>query len=51
MTDQRYFADGKEFLYPHAGDPSPPKDTKVLLLTRWLVLLDAIEAKLKEKNT
>jgi len=34
MTDQRYFADGREFLYPHAGDPSPPKDTKLLILTR-----------------
>jgi hypothetical protein len=34
MTEQRYFAGGQEFLYPHAGDPLPPVDTKVLLLSR-----------------
>jgi len=34
MTDQRYFAGGQEFLYPHAGDPTPPRDTKLLILTR-----------------
>jgi len=33
MTEQRYFAGGQEFLYPHVGDPKPPRDTKVLLLT------------------
>jgi hypothetical protein len=33
MTE-RYFADGKEFLYPHAGDALAPRDTKVLLLSR-----------------
>lgn len=31
MTD--YLAGGHEFLYPHAGDPLPPENTKVLLLT------------------
>jgi len=34
MTDQRYFAGGQEFLYPHAGDALAPVDTKVLLLSR-----------------
>lgn len=32
MTD--YLAGGAEFLYPHAGDPPAPENTKVLLLTR-----------------
>ena len=31
MTD--YLAGGQEYLYPKAGDPKPPLDTKVLLLT------------------
>jgi hypothetical protein len=46
MTEQRYFAalpvanggtgvtGGQEFLYPHAGDPPAPLDTKVLLLSK-----------------
>jgi len=29
-----YFADGQEFLYPVAGDPRPPEDHKVILLTK-----------------
>lgn len=28
-----YLAGGQEFMYPGAGDPAPPQDTKVLLLT------------------
>ena len=28
-----YFADGQEFYYPLAGDPKPPEDHKVILLT------------------
>jgi hypothetical protein len=31
MTD--YLAGGQEFMYPCAGDPMPPENTKVLLLT------------------
>ncbi len=34
MTDQKYLAEGHEFLYPHAGDRKAPPTTKVLLLTR-----------------
>jgi hypothetical protein len=34
MTEQRYFAGGQEFRYPHAGDPHPPNSTKVLLLSK-----------------
>jgi len=34
MTEQRYFSGGQEFLYPHAGDPKPPSNTKVLLLSK-----------------
>jgi hypothetical protein len=30
MTD--YLAGGQEYYYPEFGDPSAPKDTKVLLL-------------------
>ncbi len=33
MTEQRYLAGGQEFYYPHAGDPKPPENTKLLLLT------------------
>jgi len=32
MTD--YLAGGQEYLYPFAGDPYPPLDTKVLVLTK-----------------
>lgn len=28
-----YLAGGQEWLYPHAGDPMPPEDTKILTLT------------------
>lgn len=28
-----YLAGGQEYMYPDAGDPMPPQDTKVLLLT------------------
>jgi hypothetical protein len=31
--NERYFAGGQEFMYPHVGDPKPPENTKVLLLT------------------
>ena len=31
MTD--YLAGGQKWLYPHAGDPAPPINTKILLLT------------------
>lgn len=34
MTEQRYLAGGQEFFYPHAGDPKPPIDTKVLILSQ-----------------
>jgi len=33
MNETRYLAGGQEFLYPHAGDPKPPENTKLLLLT------------------
>ena len=34
-----YLAGGSEFMYPHAGDPPAPKDTKILLLTQGGICL------------
>lgn len=37
-----YYAQGSEFLYPAAGDPKPPKDHKVIVLTKGCVCVVGI---------